>query len=63
VGYSNECVTMSVNYSSTYQDTGAGTVPVRNQAIVFQLQLRTLGDTMIRSQLANISYNDGISSH
>jgi LPS-assembly protein len=45
-GYQDECTTLSVNYSSIYQDYGSGSL-VRNQTVLVQLQLRTLGDTRV----------------
>jgi LPS-assembly protein len=47
-GYTDECTTLSVGYSSVLNDNGAGT-QIRNQTLVFQLQLRTLGDARIRT--------------
>ncbi len=43
-GYRDECTSFSVDYSSIYQDIGNGTI-VRNQVLMVQLQLRSLGDT------------------
>ena len=43
VGYTDECTTFSINYTSVYQDDGAGTFD-RNQTVLVTLQLRTLGD-------------------
>ena len=42
-GYTDECTTFSVNYTSVYQDSGTGSF-VRNQTVLVSLQLRTLGD-------------------
>ncbi len=42
-GYTDECTTFSVNYTSVYQDNGTGSF-VRNQTVLVSLQLRTLGD-------------------
>jgi len=36
------------------------TGPVRNQTLMFQLQLRTLGDTRFQSSLADIKVQDGL---
>lgn len=47
-GYSDECTTLSVAYSSVLNDNGAGT-QTRNQTLVFQLNLRTLGDARIKT--------------
>ena len=45
--YSDECTTLAVRYSSILQANGAGQ-NVRNQTLLFSLQLRTVGDTSIR---------------
>lgn len=47
-GYSDECTTLSVAYSSVLNDNGSGT-QTRNQTVLFQLQLRTLGDARIKT--------------
>ena len=59
VGYMDDCTTFSVNYSSVYQDKGTGT-PVRNQTVLVQLQLRTLGDTKVQSSLSDVKVQDGL---
>ena len=61
LGYMDDCTTFSINYSSAYQDRGAG-VPVRNQTVLVQLQLRTLGDTRVQSSLGDIRVQDGLNS-
>jgi hypothetical protein len=33
---------------------------VRNQTVLFSLQLRTLGDTTVNTGLSNIKYQDGV---
>ncbi len=59
-GYTDECTTFSVNYSSVYQDTGTGTFE-RNQTVLVSLQLRTLGDASFsRSALNNTSATSGL---
>ena len=65
LGYTDECTTFSVNYASVYTEkagTSAGTVagPVRNQTLLFELQLRTLGDTRFKSSLGDIKVQDGL---
>ena len=47
-GYSDECTTLSVAYSSVLNDNGSGT-QTRNQTVLFQLQLRTLGDARVKT--------------
>ncbi len=42
-GYTDECTTFAINYSSVYQDNGTGSFE-RNQTVLVSLQLRTLGD-------------------
>ena len=42
VGYTDDCTTFSLNYTSILQDTSSGT-KTRNQTILLQLNLRTLG--------------------
>ena len=61
LGYMDDCTTFSINYASAYQDRGAG-VPVRNQTVLVQLQLRTLGDTKVQSTLGEIRVQDGLNS-
>ena len=60
-GYIDDCTTFSLNYSSVYQDKGTGT-PVRNQTVVMQLQLRTLGTTRLQSSIGDIKVTDGVKS-
>ena len=59
IGYMDDCTTVAVNYASVYQDKGTGT-PVRNQTILVQLQLRTLGDTRVQSSLSAVRVDDGL---
>jgi LPS-assembly protein len=59
-GYTDECATLSVNYTSIYQNGVGGNAPTRNQTVLLQLQLRTLGDTRIASSLANVRVQDGL---
>lgn len=47
-GYSDECTMLSVAYSSVLNDNGSGT-QTRNQTVLFQLQLRTLGDARVKT--------------
>jgi len=58
-GYQDECTTFSVNYSSIYQDYGSGSL-VRNQTVLLQLQLRTLGDTRVTRTFLNTTALDGV---
>ena len=59
IGYMDDCTTLAVNYTSVYQDKGTGT-PVRNQTVLVQLQLRTLGDTRMQSNLSAVRVDDGL---
>ncbi|MGH6836459.1 MAG: LPS-assembly protein LptD [Methylocella sp.] len=58
-GYQDECTTFSVNYSSNYQDYGSGSL-VRNQTVLLQLQLRTLGATKVSQTFLNTTALDGV---
>ncbi len=59
VGYQDECTDFSVLYTSTYQDYGSGSL-VRNQTILLQLQLRTLGGTKVTESFLNTTSLDGV---
>ncbi len=61
-GYSDDCITILANYTSIYQDNGAGTSPIRNQTVMFELQFRTLGDTKIKSNFGDLRIDDGLSN-
>jgi LPS-assembly protein len=58
-GYQDECIDFSVLYTSTYQDYGSGSL-VRNQTVLLQLQLRTLGGTKVSESFLNTSSLDGV---
>ena len=58
-GYTDDCTTLSVNYTSVYQEK-SGIGPVRNQTILVQLQLRTLGETRWQSDLGYTKVQDGL---
>ena len=58
-GYQDECTTFSVNYSSIYQDYGSGSL-VRNQTLLLQLQLRTLGEAKFNQSFLNTTTLDGV---
>ena len=58
-GYRDECATLSVNYTSTYpQNSNAAT---RNQTLIFQLVLRTLGEARVSTSVSGLFGNDGVS--
>jgi LPS-assembly protein len=52
--------TFSVNYSSTYNDYGSTTSLTRNQTVLLQLQLRTLGDAKVSDTFLNTTALDGV---
>ena len=58
-GYMDDCTTLRVNYTSIYQEKG-GVGPVRNQTVMVQLQLRTLGETRWQSDLGYTKVQDGL---
>ena len=58
-GYRDECATLSVNYTSTYPQNSTATT--RNQTLVFQLVLRTLGEARVSTSVAGLFGNDGVS--
>lgn len=58
-GYQDECTVFSVNYSSIYQDYGSGSL-VRNQTVLVQLQLRTLGGTKVSQTFLTTTTLDGV---
>jgi LPS-assembly protein len=56
--YQDDCTTVSLNYLSVLQNTAQGT-NVRNNTLLLQISLRTLGD--IRSQTSlGLTASDGI---
>ncbi len=60
-GYTDECTTLAVQYSSILQNNNA-TSQTRNQTLTVQLQLRTLGDTRLRSSLGEVRVQDGLTA-
>ncbi|MGA7386244.1 MAG: LPS-assembly protein LptD [Methylocella sp.] len=58
-GYQDECTTFSVNYSSIYQDYGSGSL-TRNQTVLLQLTLRTLGEAKVSQTFLNTTALDGV---
>jgi LPS-assembly protein len=60
VGYKDADTTVSLSYTSIYQDDGTGN-PVRNQTIMLDLKLRTLGDAKVSTSLGDIGVQDGLS--
>ncbi|MDB5570354.1 MAG: Organic solvent tolerance protein [Hyphomicrobiales bacterium] len=60
-GYTDECTTVAVQYTSILQNNNANS-QTRNQTLTLQLQLRTLGDTRLRSSLGEIRVQDGLTA-
>ncbi len=58
-GYQDECTDFSVLYTEAYQDYGSGSL-VRNQTVLLQLQLRTLGGTKVTESFLNTTSLDGV---
>ncbi len=58
-GYTDECTTFAVNYSSVYQDNGSNTLQ-RNQTVLVSLQLRTLGEAKFSKSTTATSGLDGV---
>jgi LPS-assembly protein len=59
-GYRDECTTLTVNYTSTYpQNTTAAST--RNQTIILQLVLRTLGQAKVSTSVSALTGTDGLS--
>lgn len=58
-GYHDCCTTVSVNYRSIYQDYGSGSL-TRNQTLVLELQLRTLGDAKFSPTISSTTTLDGV---
>ncbi len=58
-GYTDECTTFAVNYSSVYQDNGSGSLQ-RNQTVLVSLQLRTLGEAKFSKSTTNTAGLDGV---
>jgi LPS-assembly protein len=46
--YQDECTTFDVSYLTSFRDTSEGTRARTNQALVFRLELRTLGAVNFR---------------
>jgi LPS-assembly protein len=59
-GYQDDCTEFGIRYTSLINDSGNGT-RTRNQTLVVQLLLRTLGDTKVRTGLGQARVVDGLS--
>jgi LPS-assembly protein len=53
-GYSDECTTLKVDYSSTYSQPVALTPTTRDQTLLVQLTLRTLGEVKASGDVAGL---------
>jgi LPS-assembly protein len=60
-GYRDECATLTINFTSTYPPNATATTNTRNQTILFQLVLRTLGQAKISTSVAGLTGTDGVS--
>lgn len=58
-GYSDDCMNVSINYSSVYQPWYTG--PIRNQTIFFAVNFRTLGEAKFNANVGTL-LQDGMSS-
>ncbi len=58
-GYTDDCTTFSVSYSSVYYDSG-NTALTRNQTWLVQLVLRTLGAAKFSQTFTNNTALDGV---
>lgn len=56
VGFTNDCATFGVNYTSTYADPTSSS-RTRNQTVMVQLELRSLGDTTVHQSLGTNQVN------
>ena len=52
-GYEDECTTFNVKLNSTYNDNASNNTRTRSQSVLFELKLRTLGDTKIKTSLGS----------
>jgi LPS-assembly protein len=54
--YGDTCTTLKVSYSNSFSDPVAATPPVRDQTVLLQLTLRTLGDVLqLSTNLNNLN--------
>ena len=56
-GYQDECTTFAISYSSSYS-----TAQQRNQTVLLQLQLRTLGDVKFKTDVGSLPTTDGLTN-
>jgi len=53
IGYDDECTSLKINYTSTLSDPIATTPVTRDQTVLVQLTLRTLGDVKASTSLSS----------
>ncbi len=58
-GYKDDCTTLMVNYSTSYQPNSLGQ-PARNQTVLVSLQLRTLAQGSFGASLGSTALKDGV---
>jgi LPS-assembly protein len=54
IGYEDECTTLKVNYTNTVSDPVASTPVTRDQTILVQLTLRTLGEVRASTDVSSL---------
>lgn len=59
-GYTDECTTFSIQYTAGYKDSVTG-AKERAQAVMFRLELRTLGQASVTQNFGAATTQDGIS--
>ncbi|MGE3244912.1 MAG: LPS-assembly protein LptD [Beijerinckiaceae bacterium] len=55
--YNDECTTLAVRFTSILESNGVGAT-VRNNTVLFSLQLRTVGDTRVRSNVGASAFTN-----
>ena len=60
-GYQDECTSLSLNYSSIYQDYGSASL-VRSQVVLLTFQLRTLGEASFNQAFVSATALDNVGS-
>ena len=60
VGYEDTCTTFNIKYNATYRDNATNSTRTRSQSVLFELKLRTLGDTKVKTSLGSSQVTDGL---
>jgi LPS-assembly protein len=55
IGYDDECTSLKINYTSTLSDPIATTPVTRDQTVLVQLTLRTLGDVKASTDISSLT--------